>query len=55
MKEEPGTICSKNKKLKIATGEGYLDIKELQLEGKKRMDVISFLNGYQINDEKLGK
>lgn len=55
VKEEPGTICSKNKKLKIATGEGYLDIKELQLEGKKRMDVISFLNGYQINDEKLGK
>lgn len=52
--EEPGTICSKNKVLRVATGRGYLDIKELQLEGKKRMDVISFLNGYQINDMKLG-
>lgn len=55
VKEEPGTICRKNKALQIATGKGYLDIKELQLEGKKRMDVISFLNGYQINDVKLGE
>lgn len=53
--EEPGTICKKNKALQIATGKGYLDIKELQLEGKKRMDVLSFLNGYQINDVKLGE
>lgn len=54
-KEEPGTVCKKNKALHIATGKGYLDIKELQLEGKKRMDVISFLNGYQINNIKLGE
>lgn len=53
--EEPGTICKKNKALQIATGKGYLDIKKLQLEGKKRMDVLSFLNGYQINDVKLGE
>ena len=55
VKEEPGTICKKNKSLQVATGEGYLDIKELQLEGKKRMDVISFLNGYQTHAVQLGE
>lgn len=55
VKEEPGTICKKNKSLRAATGKGYLDIKELQLEGKKRMDVASFLNGYQIDAVKFGE
>lgn len=53
--EEPGTICKKNKSLQIATGEEYLEITELQLEGKRRMDVSSFLNGYQISNMKLGE
>lgn len=55
VKEEPGTICKNNKSLRAATGKGYLDIKELQLEGKKRMDVVSFLNGYQIDAVKFGE
>lgn len=55
VKEEPGTICKNNKSLRAATGKGYLDIKELQLEGKKRMDVASFLNGYQIDAVKFGE
>lgn len=33
----------------IQTGEGSLKIKELQLEGKKRMDTGAFLRGYTIN------
>lgn len=53
VKEEPGTIISTNKTLKVATGDGYLDIKELQLAGKKRMDSVSFLNGYSIKSEKM--
>ena len=53
VKEEPGTIISTNKTLKVATGNGYLDIKELQLAGKKRMDIVSFLNGYSIKSEKM--
>lgn len=53
--EEPGTICRKNKSLHVATGEGYLDIKELQLEGKKRMDITSFLNGYQVEAGRFGE
>lgn len=53
VKEEPGTIISTNKTLKVATADGYLDIKELQLAGKKRMDSVSFLNGYSIKSEKM--
>ena len=53
VKEEPGTIISTNKILKVATGDGYLDIKELQLAGKKRMDIVSFFNGYSIKSEKM--
>ena len=53
--EEPGTITEVNKKfIKVATGEGYLLLKEIQLEGKKRMDVTSFLNGYNFTANKLG-
>lgn len=34
--------------LKIQTGNGILKIKNLQLEGKKRMDTAAFLRGYAI-------
>ena len=34
--------------LVVATAEGFLVIKELQLEGKKRMSAESFLRGYQV-------
>ena len=55
IEEEPGTITEVNKKfIKVATGEGYLLLKEIQLEGKKRMDVTSFLNGYNFTANKLG-
>ena len=55
VEEEPGTITEVNKKfIKVATGEGYLLLKEIQLEGKKRMDVTSFLNGYNFTTNKLG-
>lgn len=32
----------------VQTGEGYLAIQELQLEGKKRMPVAAFLLGYEV-------
>jgi methionyl-tRNA formyltransferase len=31
---------------------GYLDILELQLEGKKRMNIVEFLRGYKFSDTK---
>lgn len=45
-KEEPGTIISDNNKLlKIATIDGYIIIKEIQLAGKKRMATEDLLRG----------
>lgn len=35
--------------LLVQTKEGCLNIKELQLEGKKRMDTASFLRGYPVD------
>lgn len=34
--------------LRVSTGEGALEISELQLEGSKRMDIKSFLSGRKI-------
>ena len=43
------------KSFKVACGEGALIIKDIQLEGKKRMDTASFLAGCKLeNGEKLG-
>ncbi len=46
----PGTLKVTDNGLEAATGSGTLVIKELQLEGKKRMDTASFLRGYHIGD-----
>jgi len=44
-----GEVCEVNKdSFVIQTGNGMLQINEVQLEGKKRMDVKSFLLGYTI-------
>ncbi len=44
----PGTIRSDGKTyLKIACGDGWIDVKELQLSGKKRMKVDEFLRGFK--------
>jgi len=45
-----GTIISADKSgIIVQTGNGKLLIKELQLEGKKRMTADAFLRGYEIN------
>jgi methionyl-tRNA formyltransferase len=36
--------------LRFACSDGYLDIKELQLEGKKRMGIEEFLRGYRFKE-----
>ena len=44
----PGTFIPIDKKqLKIATQDGFVEVLELQLAGKKRMPTGDFLNGYQ--------
>lgn len=44
--EAPGTLCRANKGgLVVATGEGYLRLGEVQLEGSKRLSSDAFLRG----------
>jgi methionyl-tRNA formyltransferase len=44
-----GSFHSDNKNyLKIATKDGFIHLLELQLQGKKRMIVKDFLNGYKL-------
>ena len=51
---EPGRIVTDNKKyLKIKTKDGYIDVKDVKMQGKKKMDIKSFLNGYKIKDNKV--
>jgi methionyl-tRNA formyltransferase len=50
-KEEPGTVIRVEKDgFVIQTGAGLLKVKELQLEGKKRMEAGAFLRGFQIKE-----
>lgn len=50
----PGTIETTKKELKVACLDGYIQITELQLPGKRKMEVSSLLNGYLFSaDSKL--
>lgn len=49
--KKPGTVARVGKDgFGIQTGNGVLAVRELQLEGKKRMDAGAFLRGYQIEE-----
>jgi len=51
---EPLKLLSDNKTyIKISVNGGFINIKELQLQGKKKMDIKSFLNGFDISNFKL--
>jgi methionyl-tRNA formyltransferase len=45
--QELGIVFSKDKRLFIATGDGALEILELQIEGKRIMSGREFLNGHR--------
>ena len=45
----PGTVVEVTKNsIKVQTGRDILVLKQVQLEGKKRMDVAAFLLGYKV-------
>jgi methionyl-tRNA formyltransferase len=47
-----GLLLSDNKTfLKIACVDGFINVLELQLQGKKRMSIEEFLRGYKINSK----
>lgn len=49
-----GSIETDGKKfLKIATKDGYINLLNLQLTKRKRMDVKSFLNGYEVKSKHI--
>lgn len=48
---KPGEILTDNRSfMHFATTDGYIACEEVQMEGKKRMDIRSFLNGYRISE-----
>jgi len=51
---KPGQVCFVDKNsIHIQTGDGVLALKEVQLEGKKRMEVDAFLRGYKVEEGDL--
>jgi len=52
---QPGDIITDNKRyLKIACSDGYIAILELKMQGKKKMDIKSLLNGYTVDADHVG-
>ncbi len=48
---KPGTLLSDGKHfMRIACRDGYITISTLQLEGKKKMNIVEFLRGFRIAD-----
>lgn len=43
-----GTIISSKQEVKVAAKRGFIIIEEIQLPGKRNMDIKSLLNGYQF-------
>ncbi len=46
----PGSMIVTKKLLRVAAENGFLDITDLKMAGKKRMDAISLLNGYEFHE-----
>jgi len=45
-----GILISDKNELKVAVNDGFINIKEIQLPGKRKMDVKSLLNGYHFDE-----
>ena len=49
----PGMLKIKDKMLLVQTGQGELELLEVQMAGKRRMNARDFINGYKIRDWSL--
>ena len=48
----PGSILTDGKQIMaVKTIDGYLELKEIQLEGKKRMEIREFLRGFRVDNK----
>jgi len=52
VREPAGTVGPVSEKgLRIAASDGYVHIRDIQLEGKKRLSVQDFLRGYRLREQ----
>jgi methionyl-tRNA formyltransferase len=52
---QPGRLTAMSRRLYAGCGSGAIELIEIQLEGKKRMEAAAFLNGFAFDaDEVLG-
>ncbi|MBA6152416.1 methionyl-tRNA formyltransferase [Gelidibacter gilvus] len=49
--EAPGTIITTKNELKVGVQGGYLFINEMQLPGKRKMEIKSLLNGFSFSED----
>lgn len=49
----PGTILQEGKSLKVAVKKGFLILKEIQLPGKRKMEVKDLLNGFELGENPI--
>ena len=49
----PGRVTVTKDKLLVETGKDILSVTELQVEGKKRMDIAAFLRGFSVEDQSI--
>ncbi len=50
---KPGFILLQENRMLVQAGKGMIELLEVQLQGKRRMEVSDFLNGYKIKDPSL--
>lgn len=50
---QAGFVHVTHNSLRVATGNGWLEVDELQQEGRRRMGVEEFLRGYKINNGEM--
>lgn len=48
-----GTLLQEGKSLKAAVKNGFLVLREIQLPGKRKMDVKDFLNGFDLGENPM--
>lgn len=48
---ETGEITASKKELKIAAKNGFIKVNEIKLSGKRKMDIKSFLNGFNFAED----
>lgn len=49
----PGEVINVKKNITVKCGEGAMEINEVQLQSRNKMDVKSFINGYHIKEGEI--